>query len=66
MRFKGQLNFGSNLGFDRLFCIGCGEERLHRYCKCVSCQTVHSTGQNAPQPWEKLKRYQDKAMRGTR
>lgn len=45
MNFKGQLNFGANLGFDRRWCTGCKEERLHRYGVCVSpsCATVSQT-----------------------
>lgn len=58
MRLVGQLNFGTNLGFDRLHCVTCGETRLHRYCKCVSCNTLHASGGKPPQAWEKLKGYQ--------
>lgn len=58
MKFAGQLNFGANLGFAHLFCTTCAEERLHRYCKCVSCNTLHESGSRTPKSWEKLKPYQ--------
>jgi hypothetical protein len=58
MKLTGQLNFGANLGFDRLHCVTCGETRLHRYCKCVSCNTLHESGNRVHQSWEKLKPYQ--------
>jgi hypothetical protein len=64
MKFNGHLNFGANLGFANLWCASCQEERLHRYCKCVSCNTLHETGNRAPQAWEKLKPYQTASIQG--
>lgn len=40
------LSFGANLGFAHMYCATCGEERLHRYCKCVSCKTLHASGKH--------------------
>lgn len=48
MKLRGQLNFGANLGFDRRWCTGCQEERLHRFAKCVSCKTEAVTFRQKP------------------
>lgn len=45
------LNFGANLGFAHMHCSTCAEERLHRFCRCVSCQTLHHQGIYKPLPW---------------
>jgi hypothetical protein len=45
------LSFGANLGFAHMHCATCGEERLHRYCKCVSCHTLHPSGNHKHVEW---------------
>jgi hypothetical protein len=51
MTFGSSLNFGANLGFAHMHCNGCGETRLHRHCRCVSCHMLHSSGTYKPIEW---------------
>lgn len=51
MKFGTQLNFGASLGFAHMHCNGCGEERLHRHCRCVSCKMLHPSGTYKPIEW---------------
>lgn len=45
------LSFGANLGFAHMYCRSCGEERLHRFCRCVSCKTLSAQGKYKPLEW---------------
>ncbi len=45
------LSFGANMGFAHMHCAKCGEERLHKHCRCVSCHTLHATSGYKPLEW---------------
>lgn len=51
MTFGSSLNFGANLGFAHMHCNGCGETRLHRHCRCVSCKMLHPAGKPKRVEW---------------